>query len=433
MNKKFVNFLSAAIVSLLFVSCANLAPTAQSLDNSNKKVFPEEDAYIMFALRAEKIGDNEAAADLFSMVYDKSQKKEYLYRALANDVAAKNSEKVIAMVDKNANGSLDDFKLIRLKIIALTQMEKFDDAVVLSTALVKKSEEASDYILTSDIYIKQEKYDIALKYLESAYVKDYSEAVLDKTSIILYVNLQRKKDAIAQLETHSRMRGCSLLICNRLAAFYSNENNVDGLLSTYLRLYDAFEQTEIASKIVKIYGYKKDYLKMIEFLERSHTDDETLLELYSVTKNYKKAFPLADKLYANSGELAFLGQSAIYEYESNEKKDDKEVLKSVVSKLERVVQEGSSPMYENYLGYVLIDHELDVKKGMKHIRKVLKIQPESAFYLDSLAWGYYKLGDCEKAKEVMNKVVKLEGGDDPEVKEHVKKINNCIKKVKKEK
>ena len=433
MYKKFFNFLSAATLATLFVSCAQLAPTEPT--DSNAKVFPQEDAFIMFALRAESIGDNQAAADLFSMAYDKARKKEYLYRALSNEIAAGNNEKAIAAVDESSKGSLDDFKLVRLKIIALIQAQKLDEALALSTALVKKSEAASDYTLASDVYIRQAKYDIALKYLESAYVKDYNEEVLNKMSIILYVNLQRKKDAIAQLETHSRMMGCSQLICNRLIGFYSNENDVDGILSTYLRMYDAFESPEIANKIIQIYGYKKNYLKMIEFLERSNSNDETLLELYSVTKNYKKAFLLADKLYASSGEISFLGQSAIYEYESNEKKDDETVLKSVISKLERVIREDSNPMYENYLGYVLIDHELDVKKGMRHIRKVLKLQPESAFYLDSLAWGYYKLGNSEKAKSIMDKVVKLEGGDDPEVKEHMKEIKNSLqnKKVKNKK
>jgi tetratricopeptide (TPR) repeat protein len=192
-------------------------------------------------------------------------------------------------------------------------------------------------------------------------------------------------------------------------------------------MYDKFKKPKIASKIIQIYGYKKEYLKMIDFLEKSKTDDETLLQLYAVTKNYKKAFPLASKLYEKNGDITFLGQSAIYEYESSKKKDDKITLESIVKKLETVVHAEPSPLYENYLGYILIDHEIDVKKGIQYIKNVLKIQPNSAFYLDSLAWGYFKLGQCKRAKGIMNRVVTLEGGDDPEVKEHVRKINSCIK------
>jgi tetratricopeptide (TPR) repeat protein len=75
-----------------------------------------------------------------------------------------------------------------------------------------------------------------------------------------------------------------------------------------------------------------------------------------------------------------------------------------------------------------IDHDLDVKKGIAYIKKVLKTNPDSAFYLDSLAWGYYKLHQCDKAKKIMDKVVDMEGGDNAEVLLHVKKINECYKK-----
>jgi predicted Zn-dependent protease len=436
MNKKFLNLLAVAIVSLLLVSCAGVTPTSKGISNekaksdNNKKRYPAEDTYILFALRAEKIGDSKTAAILFYDMYEKSKRKEYLYRSLSNNISSKNYQRVIEVVESVTKGSLDDFKLVRLKIIALLQMKKYDEALLLSTNLVEKSKETADYILTSDIYIKQKKYNIALKYLESAYVKEYDKHVLDKMAILLYVDLGRKKEAIAQLETHSRLRGCSELICGRLIGFYSKENNIDGILSTYLRMYDKFKKPEIASKIIQIYGYKKDYIKMIDFLEKSKTDDETLLQLYAVTKNYKKAFGLADKLYAKDGDITFLGQSAIYEYESSKTKKDNKTLNSVIKKLTDVVKIDKNPLYENYLGYILIDHEVDVKKGMKYIKDVLKIEPNSAFYLDSLAWGYFKLGQCKQAKTIMDRVVTLEGGDDPEVMVHVSKIDSCVKNKK---
>ncbi len=433
MHSKFLIFIGLFFISLLFISCSQQEPTPNKTSkklNASKKTFPEEDVYILFALRAEQIQDNKSASELFSVLYEKSHKINYLYRSLNNDIVAKENQKVIDLVDEKTKASISDPKLIRFKIIALIEMQKLDEAIVLSTELVKKTESIDDYILLSDIYIKQRKYDIALKYLESAYVKDYNENVLDKMSIIMYVNLHRKKDAIAQLETHSRIKGCSKLICGRLVGFYSNENNIDGTLETSLRLYNATKDEEVAKNIIQIYGYKKNYVKMISFLEKSKTDEETLLQLYIYTKNYQKAFPLSDKLYSSSGDIAFLGQSAIYEYESSRNKDDMTVLNSVVRKLETVVKEDNSPIYKNYLGYVLIDHNLDVRKGMEYIKEVLTLEPNSAFYLDSLAWGYYKLDNCKKAKAIMDKVLTLEGGDDPEVRVHINQINDCLKNKK---
>ena len=428
MNRSFVTVL-LVLLSLLLVSCAGTNPDLHTL-KTNQKAFAEEDAYILFALRAEQIHDNKAASQLFTTLYEKSGKKEYLYRSLENDLIAKEYEEVIRIIDEASDSSFDDYTLVRVKVIALMELYKLDEARTLATELVGKSNAVNDYLLVSDVYIKRQEYDTALKYLESAYIKDYNEKILDKMSIVLYVNLQRKKDAIAQLETHTRMHGCSRLICHRLIGFYSNENNVDGLLSVYLRLYSVDKSEDIAEKIIQIYSYKKDYLKLMDFLEESKSDNKALFELYSFTKNYNKAYLLADELYTKTGDINYLGQSAIYEYESANDKNDKKLLDSVVEKLEKVVKVDSNPLYLNYLGYVLIDHNVDVKRGMTYIQKVLLVQPNSSFYLDSLAWGYYKLGECKKAKEIMNRVVTLEGGDDPEVKKHVRIIDKCIKNTK---
>ena len=428
MIRSFVTVL-LVLLSLFLVSCAGTNADLNTL-KSNKKAFEKEDVYILFALRAEQLHENKAASSMFNTLYEKSQKKEYLYRSLENYLIAKEYDEAIKIVDEATQGSLDDYVLIRVKIVALVELYKLEEARVLATQLVEKSNAVNDYLLVSDIYIKKQEYDTALKYLESAYIKDYNEKILDKMSIVLYVNLQRKKDAIAQLETHTRIHGCSRLICHRLIGFYSNENNVDGLLSVYLRLYSVDKSKEIADKIIQIYSYKKEYIKLMDFLEDSKSDDKALFELYSFTKNYNKAYLLADDMYAKTGDINYLGQSAIYEYESANDKNDKKLLQSVVDKLQKVVQVDSNPLYLNYLGYVLIDHNIDVKGGMKYIEKVLLTQPNSSFYLDSLAWGYYKLGKCKKAKEIMNRVVTLEGGDDPEVKKHVLIIDKCIKKTK---
>jgi len=428
MSRNFVTLL-LVLLSLFLVSCAGKNADLKTL-KPNEKAFEEEDAYILFALRAEQIHENRAASSIFKTLYEKSEKKEYLYRSLQNNLLAREYEEVIKVVDEITNGSFDDYVLMRVKVIALMELHKMDEAKVLATQLVEKSNAVNDYLLVSDVYIKRQEYDIALKYLESAYIKNYNEKILDKMSIILYVNLQRTKDAIAQLETHTRVHGCSKLICHRLIGFYSNENNVDGLLSVYLRLYSLDKSKEIADKIIQIYSYKKDYIKLMDFLEESKSDDKALFELYAFTKNYHKAYLLADKLYAKTGDINYMGQSAIYEYESANDKNDKKLLHNIVNKLQKVVKIDSNPLYLNYLGYVLIDHDIDVKEGMKCIEKVLLTQPNSSFYLDSLAWGYYKLGKCKKAKEIMNRVVTLEGGDDPEVKKHIRIIDKCIKNTK---
>jgi len=408
---------------LLFFSACS-----QKTVKPNEKAFEAEDTYIVFALRAEQVGDFKTAAKLFANLYNKSLKKEYLYKYLQDKLIQKEYAEVIKTVDTVSNGSFDDAKLIRLKIIALSESNKLTQAKKTAKELAKRTNDAQDYLLLSDIYTKTKEYDMALKFLEGAYVKNYNEKLLDKMAIILYVNLDRKKEAIADLESHARIHGCSELICNRLLSFYSHENNIDGLLSVYKRLYAKDKSEVVAKKIIQIYSYKREYVKLMDFLEDNDVDDELLLQLYLSGKNYKKASELAMQLYQESGDYTYLGQSAIYKYESFRGDVPKDVLNNVIANLHKVVMYNKDTLYMNYLGYILIDHEIDVKRGMAYIKEVLKKQPSSAYYLDSLGWGYYKLGQCKRAKKIIEKVLTLDGGDEPEVQEHLKKIKQCIKR-----
>jgi lipopolysaccharide biosynthesis regulator YciM len=415
------------VVSLFFVACSN---KSEPLPAQNVKAFDAEDAYILFALHAEEIRDYESASKLFSELYKRSNKKEYLYKYLKNLILLKQNNLVVKKVDTEIEKNGYDPKLVRLKIVALLGDAKIEEAKDVSISLAKNTKDVDDYILVSDIYVALKEYDLALKYLQGAYVKEYNEKILDKMSIVMYVNLDRKKDAIAELETYTRMMGCSELICNRLIGFYSKENNLDGLLSTYLRFYESTKNEEVAKKIIQIYTYTKQYVKLMDFLESSGVDNDLLLDLYTSAKNYKKAYELANKLYKESGEVSYLAQSAIYEYESYGENITIDKVKNTVNKLEDVIKIDRSALYLNYLGYILIDHDIDVKKGMSYIKEVVKSHKNSIYYLDSLAWGYYKLHQCYKAKEIMNKIESLGSDKEQEVLEHMEAIDKCLKKRK---
>lgn len=420
--------LLALVFTLLLGGCFNTNSYLEQDVKSGTKIFAEEDTYVLMGLRAEETQEFAAAASIFDTLYLQAQKREYLYRSLQDALLAKDNAYVLQKADAYLDGELEDYVLVRLKIYAYMQLEELEEAKELAIMLVTLINEEADYTLVSDIYIAQKKFDMAMKYLESAYVKNYSEEVLDKMAIVLYVNLERKKEAIAQLETHTRVHGCSERICARLIGFYSNENNIEGLLSVYLRMYTIHEDKEVAKKIVQIYTYQKEYMKLMQFLEESGVDDTTLLQLYLKYNDFLKASELSYAIYLKSSDVHFLGQSAILEYQATANKNDKKMLKKVVATLEDVLRQSRTPMYLNYLGYLLIDHEINIKKGMGYIREALKDDPKSGYYLDSLAWGYYKLGSCEKAKKLIKKVLTLEGGDDAEVVSHYKIIQKCTEK-----
>ena len=103
-------------------------------------------------------------------------------------------------------------------------------------------------------------------------------------------------------------------------------------------------------------------------------------------------------------------------------------MKKVVKEFEKALSLGvHNPVYLNYYGYILIDKNIDINKGLNIIKKALTQEPENTYFLDSLAWGEYKLGECSKAYKTMKKVVKVEGLKEKEIIEHWNAINNQCK------
>jgi tetratricopeptide (TPR) repeat protein len=222
------------------------------------------------------------------------------------------------------------------------------------------------------------------------------------------------------------MIGCSEKVCLFLAELYRQANDLDHLADVYARMYEVTKTNEYAQKAAEIYAYKKAFDKAEKLLVDSGADDRLLLAIYKHTGKFRKAAELAQKLYEETSDPVWLAEYGILIYEAAPKKSDPKLLKKVISSLSKAFKEGvTDPLYYNYLGYLLIDHDVDVKWGLELVRKALAAEPDSAFYIDSLAWGYYKLGQCDKAYREMKKVVDKLGLKDEEIKTHWKKIKAC--------
>jgi len=414
-----------AVLALGFAGCA---PHAAPKVDATHKAFEEEDAYTLFALDAQAHGRYGEAAELFAILYERAPRSAYRSAFFQNLLLAKRYGDVLTNVDIAEASEGKTAELERYRVQALVGLQQLEAALSVALALVGEYKAKTDYVAVADIETMLRHYDSALKYLESAYAVDYDEAVLDKLAVTLYVNLERKKEAIARLETHIRLNGCSERICKRLAGFYSDQNNIDGMLETYLRLYAAYPDPQVAEAIVRIYGFKKDLLHLQQFLETYGSDDALLLNLYINAKAYEKASALAARLYEEEGDPDYLAKSAIFAFEAAEQKRDPALLERVTSQLKQAVKSTKDPLQLNYLGYLLIDYDIDPAEGIRYVKMALEQEPDSPFYLDSLAWGYYKNGECQKAAETIRRAVKaMQGETDPELESHVDAIEKCLK------
>ena len=99
----------------------------------------------------------------------------------------------------------------------------------------------------------------------------------------------------------------------------------------------------------------------------------------------------------------------------------------MIAKFEKSVYQLDDALYYNYYAYLLIDHNIDIPKGIELVKKALALEPDSLFYIDTLAWGYYKEGKCDEAYRLMKP---YENEKEPEIVEHIEKIKQCLKEKK---
>ena len=72
----------------------------------------------------------------------------------------------------------------------------------------------------------------------------------------------------------------------------------------------------------------------------------------------------------------------------------------------------------NYLGYWLLEENGDPEEALGFIRKAIELQPQNGFFMDSLGWGYFKLGRLKQALIFMERAVMLRPVD-PLITDHL--------------
>ena len=72
----------------------------------------------------------------------------------------------------------------------------------------------------------------------------------------------------------------------------------------------------------------------------------------------------------------------------------------------------------NYLGYSWVDQGINLKQAMEYIRQAVKLKPDDGYYVDSLGWAYYRLGNMPAAVEQLERAVELRP-DDPIINDHL--------------
>ena len=394
----------------------------------------DENLYVIKALLAVENANHDEATELYEQLYEKTKNTDYLKEALRLAFFSKNVnfKSILALSQKVLK---DDVDVLRIQGANLMSENKLDEAAKIMQELVKKEDISKNHVMLSAVYSMQNDNKAALGELERAYELDRSVENLLRIVDLLYNKMNDKKEAIRQLESSRRIDGCEVETCTALVDIYAQGGRYSDMIDVYESLYEATKEKIYLEKALGVYVYQKNYDAAIKFLQKYSYNDDALMDLYAATGDFSKAYKKAQEAFDKSFNLEYQAKMAIYQYERDTdkqtKKIDKDSLKQVIANFEKSAVKLNNALYLNYYGYLLIDHDIDAKKGIELVNKALELEPGSVFYLDSLAWGYYKLGECKKADEIMQQVLHNEEFvNSPEGKEHIKAIKECLKKSK---
>lgn len=412
------------VASVLLFSAFHAAPI--SIQNSTIL----EDTFSLYALDAQMRQKPAKAATFFAELYKQTSKKEYLYQSLRMLEQSNDIKSLAKQTAAELKKFPDDEILNRFGIIVLLKEGKFAEASQKALVQSEKNQKAPDYLLYAEARLKLSDYSGALSALKKAYSINFDETTADRIALIQYAQVGEKKEAIKFLKEHIGSHGNTPALGKRLGSLYADSGALEDAAQMYEQTFDAFNDSAAAEEALKIYLYQKDFSKVTVLLEKSKLNDPLLLDLYVRVKEFDKASLLAQKLYEREDNPLYLAQSSVFKYESAVNRNDPVLIESVIEGLKKANKELNDPLFLNYLGYLMIDHDLNVTEGMGYVRKALEKQPDSPFYIDSLAWGHYKLNECVEALRLIKQVESMIGTDEQEVKDHLKAIEQCKTKEK---
>jgi tetratricopeptide (TPR) repeat protein len=390
----------------------------------------DKTSLMLLALDYENKKQYKESYSLYSVLFNFDKKYEYLKHMISISILARDFNELIVLTSTYKDKFPEhEEELRRLEIVSLLNNKNYDIALKQGYQLLKKFNNSKNNEILATILFSKKNYSKSIKYLESAYISTKNPNILLKLVDILYTQMNKKEIAISYLENHIVVNNCDLIICDRLLIYYQENNNLDGMVSLLKKIYKKVALNKGNKSLDKIINIIVDILKIkdlnnaIEFLEDNKIYDTRILSLYHQTKQYKKALQLTRTLYSKTKDVNFLAQLTILEYESSTNKED--ILDKVISNFDIVLKSIDNHFYQNYLGYLLIDYNLNVEKGLMLIKKALKKEATNVAYRDSLAWGYYKQKECKKASIIIEKLKNEVGLDDIEIKKHYNAIKEC--------
>ena len=166
-------------------------------------------------------------------------------------------------------------------------------------------------------------------------------------------------------------------------------------------------------------GQKDEALQLARSTFDSNPDSKdaatNLADLLRADERYDESVSVLDRVIAGEGDAPdwrLLYMRAVDYQQSNHWPQAERDLTLALK------EEPGEPELLNFLGYSWIDRGEKLHEAVAMVQKAVDTNPKSGAMIDSLGWGYYRLGDYKTAVDKLEEAVAIEAGD-PDVNNHL--------------
>jgi tetratricopeptide (TPR) repeat protein len=266
----------------------------------------------------------------------------------------------LLVLTEKAEGKVQGPDVLILKLKALEQLGRLEEAIRLLEAMKKQDDIVHPYILAemARLYLKAERPEEAAQYFEQTLLKAPRSIPIRLQLAYLYLTTDQPRKGLATLIPLEELPPQGHLL---MAHLYRE-------LGRNTKAYDAL----VAAEAEAVKMEDKQFLST-DFRMFCASVCEDLGKTDEAIVHARKARELAP--------------------------DD--------------------PMIANFLGYVLADHNMELEQAEILIRQAVKAEPENVAYLDSLAWVLYRQERFPEALKAMNRALTFGRNEsDPVILDH---------------
>jgi len=197
---------------------------------------------------------------------------------------------------------------------------------------------------------------------------------------------------------------------------------LDEFLSKEAESSDEEEKMELTYYLGLCYTKLGQYAEALNYLEQVVTSGNNIIRIYQcrmtlayiyvVTKRIKLAEFELRRLQNCGLESPLLYNTLAYAAWTQKKN------KNAVDLYEKTLEiDTNNATAMNSMGYILADTGLDILRALRLCKKAVDIRPQSAAYLDSLGWAYYKSGEVVEARTWLRRALEI-APDEQEIIRH---------------